>query len=282
MVEFNCTTNKITNIVEYPEDLITDVHCCCKYNNKIYIIDGEHGEITLFDPVSKTYSKQLDIPKIGWYASAVVVYDRIHILHGHKNRQHYLIYNPNKNTVIDHAILTQAIRKSALLFYQSQNRILKFAGYCSEQRQKIDQFMVSSVIKPGEDTVPEWTTKPEWKLPIPLQNCGYVLYKHYIIIIGGSTTNNQFVDDVYLLDLRSDNGWKRVRYIECPMPSHYLAILAVDKRVHIFARGNVLPNWKDSELGHYSLPITTIIGSDVFENDEECKDTKSGLLKIEE
>ena len=63
--------------------------------------------------------------------------------------------------------------------------------------------MISSIT----DNV-QWIEKKP-ALPTGLQECGYILYKHYLIIFGGSDSNDEFVDSIHLLKLQDGDEWKK-------------------------------------------------------------------------
>ena len=50
MVEYDYNKNKIKQVVEYPQQIKPKWHSCCKFDNRIYIIDGDNGAIYLFNP----------------------------------------------------------------------------------------------------------------------------------------------------------------------------------------------------------------------------------------
>ena len=91
-------SQKVVETIQYPSHVRPCRHYCCQHNDKIYIIDGEHGQIILLDPSSKKYTKKLDIPRIGRYPCAVVMHDQIHIFNGGSNHQH-LIYDIASNSM---------------------------------------------------------------------------------------------------------------------------------------------------------------------------------------
>ena len=98
MVQFCTKKNKIIQIIEYPDNIKPCRHYCCKYNHQIYIIDGEHGEIILFDTITLKFTKKLDIPNIGQYPCAIIKHDKIRIFHG-SNNDKQLIYDIKTNTI---------------------------------------------------------------------------------------------------------------------------------------------------------------------------------------
>ena len=70
------------------------------------------------------------------------------------------------------------------------------------------------------------------------------------------------VDSIYCLDLEKSEGWKELKHIKCPFPGHYITTITDDNMVHLFAEVNQWPNWRDSQMAHYSLPISTLLGSE--------------------
>ena len=268
MTEYCTKTNKIIQTIPYPNDIKPIRHCCCKYKEKIYIIDGENDEIIEFDPFTQKYTKKLKIPKIGKYASAVTVFDNIHILHGLRNNKH-LVYNVTKNEI-------KAIADTDVLWIvcalNYSNRIIKFAGLSSNS-VKLDKFVMSSVIEQNDNDNDNnditWSERPEFKLKRGVYQFGYVLYKHYLIFFGGDIGCGDFVDTIYLLDLNKNIGWIELQHIKCPMKSKYVAILTMDKHVHLFSGSNKWPDWPNSERGHYSIPISTILGSQFCIDDDD-------------
>lgn len=274
MIQYNHKMDKIINIVRYPKRLRPTFHSVCNHKDKIYIIDGDHEEIFLFDPDSQLFTKQASIPKIGYYARPVIIFNKIHIFHGSKNSSHHLIYDPDTNNVSDHRINTRGLAGFAIFLYQ--NRIIKVGGnYCDtgyDATALTNSVSISSILtKYDIGKVPEFEDKPKWRLPLPLRFFGHVLYKHYLLIFGGITTNNNYIDSIHLLDLDDDNGgWKELRHIKCPHPSVYIATLTgdgIECNVHLFTRINKWPDWKESKTGSYSLPILEIVGPEIREFD---------------
>ena len=261
MSQYCSKTHKIINTFPYSEGIVPCRHVCCKYKNKIYLIDGEHGQIILFDPELKTYSSKLEIPKIGMYPSAVVVFDKIHFFHGERNVKYHFVYDPNKNTLNTYTDKAGGMYVVSAFVYQ--NKIIKFGGWNINEGARSSTVMISQEIKQDLSTDMEWTwtEKTKWKLPFGNHLCGYILYKHYVIIFGGSTNPQSFEDSIYLLNLESDDGWKELKHIKCPIKAEYMAVLS-DNHVHLFLGSNQWPNWRDGERGHYTLPISTILGSE--------------------
>ena len=261
MVQFCTKTNKIIQIVEYPHnDTIKPCRqFCCKHKEKIYLIDGEHGEIILFDPSTKEFTKQTVIPIIGQYPSAVVIFDCIHIFGGAENEKHLIYDIPNdKVTIKDDKGADNIMTGECLLRYK--NKIIRCGGADWTKQQRVDTFMISSEIKEDMDEDIEWKQVSKCKLKQPLHGCGYVLYGHYMITVGGNPSPGEFVDTVYVLDLDDDIGWIEVKHIKCPIQSKYLAVLSDNNYLHIWTEINENV-WQDSKRGHYSIHVSTILGS---------------------
>ena len=270
MVQFDTIKNDIVNFVQY-ESIKPWRHCCCKYKDKIYIIDGENAEISTFDPAFgalNKFTKKIDLSvAVGKYPSVVVVLEKIYILHGHNNKKYYFIYDPITNTIADHTQVMENLSVVAVLEYNQQ--ILKFGGYRIQEGENIDTFMISSRITRDKDIL-EWTEKAQWKLPKTLTNPGHILYGHYIVILGGCIWTNKnnvtFSDEIYVLDLQKDEGWRKVKDIKCPVASEYLAAVGADNRIHLLTGINVWPLWRKSEIGHYSIALSTVLGAEFINN----------------
>ena len=141
MIQYNHKSDRIMNIIQYPDNIKPVRQYCVEYNKKIYIIDGENKHIIEFDPESKSFTIKTKIPELGGYATCIKVFNRIHIFHGRKNTSHYLIYDPETNKVIDHKIDTNRFNGSAVLLYQ--NRIIKIGGNNKTTYQISNTFSIS-------------------------------------------------------------------------------------------------------------------------------------------
>ena len=263
MVEYSIHKDKILNIIEYPDHIKPCRQCVCyhKNTNQFFIIDGENGTITIFDATSRKFIVSASIQHIGTYPSAVIVFDTIHIFHGDKNTNQHITYNIEAAKVATYLSLKADDKRDYVGALRYKNRIIKFGGFNNDPDGPIDLVFISSEIKPDDEDPPKWIMKEEWKLPIPLAGCGNVLYKDYVIIFGGVTLDADFIDTVYLLDLQKDDGWEAIQHIKCPIASKYSAVLTSDNHVHLFTETNKWPAWKMSVSAHYSIPISTILGS---------------------
>ena len=144
-------------------------HYCCQYNDKIYIIDGENGEIILFDPKLGTFSKKCDMVCLGRYPACTVVFDKIHIFSGLENAtnipQYYYTYDIPTNTLdffedLDATIMMeQAVCRMSVVKYK--NQIIAFGGSDGRANDYYELF-ISSETKPDDQDAPKWTKKEKW------------------------------------------------------------------------------------------------------------------------
>ena len=217
LIEYNTKSDEITNIIDYPEGIIPKGHRACTYKDNIYLIDTYTGEITEFNTTTTKFVKKLSIPKLGAFPIVINIFDKIHIFNGSKNDSQHLIYDIQSNSVkvIQLQNPTNKVGSAAVVLYQNQFIRLGGFDHDHDKTECIDTVMISSKILNADDT-PKWTIKEEWRLPTPLQLFGHVVYKHHLIIMGGSSTgagNDGYSDLVYALDLRRNEGWRRLGHI---------------------------------------------------------------------
>ena len=275
ITEYNLRLQKKIGTTQYPDHITPYRQFCCQHKDNIYIIDGENGEIVLFDPVLRIFTKKINIPKIGTYPSAVVIFDEIHILFGEHNSMH-LVYDINKNEVHSYESTLGRSKFVAALWYQ--NRIILFGGWSYAQNKIQNEFKISNEIERIHDCKINWTIEPQYKFPkTPVYFHGYILYKHYILTFGGRIYTKgsgwSYTDSIHLLDLNKEYGWKEVKHIKCPYPGHFVEVITTNNIIHLFTETNKWPNWEDSDRGHHSLPVSTILGSE-FVADEPSKQLK--------
>ena len=269
MVNYSIKTDNI-DVAQYPHSLKPKHHNCCQHKGKIYLIDGVNGEIIIFNPLTKTFKKALNIPKVGGYPTSIVtVHDTIHIFNGRNNRKKYLIYNINENSLktIDNKTKSSRMDSVSVLLYQDQ--IITMGGYNKDTEKFVNNVMISSKIKSNDTDAPKWTMNPKYQLPIPLGHFGHILFKHYVIIFGGND-GKTFKDSIYSLDLQRDDGWQKLMHVKCPVASNYIAGLASDNKVHLYTMVNKWPDWKQSVRAHYSMPISAIIEVGTNQDESKC------------
>ena len=263
ILQYDTQLDKITTITEYPQDIILKAHVCCQYKNKIYLIDGIHGFIVEFDINEKVFTKKIDIPKVGGFPSVASIFDTIHIFNGRDNTNEYLIYDINTNCINAIELKKARPKLESVSAFVYNNYIIQLGGYCNIDYEKIDTVKITmdQLNTDNVNDAPEWITKSEWKLPKPLNRSGHILYKNYLIITGGVSNKHMFMDEIFVLDLTRDDGWIQLKHIKCPIKSTYITVLTDDNYLHLFSSINTWPGWKNSERVHYSMPISTLLGS---------------------
>ena len=255
MVEYNYKTNKIINIIKYPKNMTPGAHCCCSYNNNIYIIDGKYNhEIILFNTSNHSFTKKINIPDIGGGSSCVAIDDTIHICSGNNTAKH-IIYSITNNTVRIYDDST-ANENHAPNLLKYQNNIIKFGGWSSAYQQGLDTFYSTSTTQ-KQETI-SWTLQEKYRLKRRASSSGYIIFDHYIIIFGGHEDNGPYMDSIYALDLECDVGWIEMKHIKCPLASNYRAVLDGDDNVHLFTQVNQHP-WQKSEIKHFMICIGEIL-----------------------
>ena len=283
MTEYDINSDKILQTIQYPLNIKPCRQFCVKYKQQIYIIDGENGEIILFNPTTKQFTEKLNIPIIGRYPSAAVMFDYIHIFNGHDNTKHIIYHIPSNTMKVFDTPSTSSMMND-LCILQYKNRIIKFGGFKQSTDNYMSEILMSSGIKDDYNQSIKWIVQPQWAFKHTLYGCGCMIFKHWIITFGGKIYDdiNECIDTIYLLDLNKDIGWIKLKHIKCPLKSRYLAVLTHDFHVHLFSSINKWPNFQDSIVVHYSIHISDIFGSifngngvgdDTWEwNEEEMKD----------
>eukprot|EP01084_Bolivina_argentea_P036736 67927_1 len=263
MVEYCIKTDSIVSKVKYPDKTYLLDHSICEYNGNMYIIDGRtrKANIMLFSPSTKTFqTMNVNMPKIGTGLLCVVMHGDIHMFGDSK----HLIYSIANNTIQSLNDPTKSLTadssngcNGAVLKYE--NRIIRFGGNHSAYIA-VDTFFMSSPIKPNQYDNISWEMKPQYKLKKPLYRFGYVIYKHYIITIGGSDYGKGgCVDTIYVLDLKSNVGWVEVKNVKYPVKNFLLAVLT-GKSIHI-CEGSY-------SKGHFSISVTDIL-EDLYDGSQD-------------
>eukprot|EP01084_Bolivina_argentea_P070676 128514_1 len=269
MVEYSIKFNKILQIVKYPSSIQPDYHSLCRHYNNIYIVDGFAGSITLFNTLTLQFASTTRIPKIGYNAVCMVFDDKIYIFNGHTNSKDIVIYSPKENNFELAAVMKSHLGSVCILRYNDQ--IIRFGGFNYDTNQCMDKFIMSSPIKnlktkKNNHSDIHWFEKLTCKLPEPINGCGYILYKDYVITFGGSTHGGKKLDSMYLLDLKNtNNGWIQLTHIKCPVKSKFIAVLDENtNNIHLFAR---VDNKK-----HFSIPINSVLNTKInvyYKNENE-------------
>eukprot|EP01083_Nonionella_stella_P118333 353256_1 len=254
MVQYDIQSDKIISVVKYPNNIKPKWHSCCKYKNEIYIVDGQNGQIIAFNTQNNRFQIKTKMDMIGRGAQCIAMYDDVHIFGGHRNSKH-LVYRikENKIKILNDTTTTANIGYASIVKYKDQ--IIRFGGYNYDTDQYVDALFISSRIKRNTLNDIEWTSMPSWKCNQGVCDCGYLMYKHYIIMFGGATTGNKRLDTICVLNVRSaDDGWIELNHIKCPMPSEYHAVVDTMDNIHILSGYN---DKKDCK--HYSISISSVL-----------------------
>ena len=290
MVEYCLNSNTVKQVVKYQEhyNIQPEYHCLCAFKDTIYIIDGYNCEIIAFNPSLKIFTHKIKIDFTGYYSSAIVINDEIRIYNGGENNRLFAyIYCPNTNTVrkMYDRFASQHISNVCLINYH--NQLIRFGGYNLSTQSTMDWFLMSTNVidvvfgyihwmesllnlpeiasdvtyvilrhycwKEKDDNF-KWEKIHDFTLEKPMRGCGYVIYKHYIITFGGNIAYDEYIDNIYILDMRDEEkGWIESK-MKCPKKSEYRGILTSNGDIHLFQAGN-----KKYESGHYSIHSSFIL-----------------------
>ena len=184
--------------------------------------------------------------------------DDIHIFGGSNNNKHIIrSIDGKKNdfySLPDPAgIDGKNIMNQCVVAYR--NKIIKFGGKYFDEIMNC--FHISSTIYRNNYKNIKWASPVQFRLPHGLCECGYVLYEHYIITFGGNTP--QYIDTIYVLDVEKTVGWMKMKHITCPLASNYRAVIDKNQVIHLYSTINKWPNWQDSVVKHFTIPIEQIL-----------------------
>eukprot|EP01084_Bolivina_argentea_P059253 108164_1 len=89
----------------------------------------------------------------------------------------------------------------------------------------------------------QWEKVNKYKMPVKLHGFGSVLYDDRVIIMfGGKIEGNHQRDNIYYLDLNSNNGWKECM-LKVPKPGSCNAVLINHKIIHILPYSSYTNHW---------------------------------------
>ena len=101
----------------------------------------------------------------------------------------------------------------------------------------MDSFYVGTLRNENEAEPIDWRLVPEWKMRHLMYGFGYIQYESFILTFGGCTQNSGYIDSIYILDLRTDEGWIHSP-IKSPRKGQYSKTVLDDmQRVHLFPVG---------------------------------------------
>eukprot|EP01084_Bolivina_argentea_P159275 277414_1 len=252
-------------------------HCCAHLNGFIYFVSHSGSDIFTYDIINDKWKQIDDINRkswftsIGYHATAIIVHNNIHLIGG-ENYNH-IIYNIKQNSIQKTFRFNVMTAEPCIVHHATTNKMYMFGGRGSNNSQYtyelfntfycssfiIDEYFIESVQKTLteicafsddaskiiidytfsiDDNLVEWIENKNAALITPLWQCGYVLYKNYIITFGGNlnfgkrVTDRITVIDIYNIDI----GWK-ISNMKCPKEQVYHAVVSTDQSsVHLFTR----------------------------------------------
>ena len=278
IVQYNPKTDQLSTN-KWPSNINPgNNYSCCHYKNKIYIIDGDYiPRIMVFNTTNKSWNIiNKKLPRLGSLATCIAMDDFIHILGGKRNTNH-LIYSIKKNTIKSINDPTATTPASLVCVVKYENKLCKFGGYDVGAKRMLTDFYMSSCIKNDEYESIEWKLEEKNKLIEGVAGCGYIVYEHFIVVLGGEVDDDMFTDKIYVLDLKRNNGWREMKHIRCPLASQYRACLDGDGNLHLFTRVNVYPDCSDTVLQHCSIPVRQILGDLYVGKNDKGNDDKSKI-----
>ena len=271
MVEYDCTTNTIKQVVSYPNGVAPSYHTVCKYkDDTIVIADGYRGVVVTFNVNTKSFSEPVPIPKVGRWCSAIAVQEYIHIFHGQDNKKsEYVVHSMNERTVNTFKDESCSVPMRDVAVTKGEgNTYYKFGGYDWSTNKPVNSFYIGSLTNNDGSKPLHWKKTNKFTLKKPLSYFGYVQREPFIVILGGYSSGCE--DIVCILDLRDDSGWKPAAFT-CPIKSSYTATLDNDENIHLFTYG---------DKKHFSVGIKTL-GIDLEGNDDEKKeDDVDGVFAV--
>ena len=223
----------------YPAGLRPNKHVICKYDDEtIVIVDGKNGKLATFNINTHDFSDPVEIPKLGFHCSAIAIKKYIHIFHGSKNENNqYLIYsmkNGKITTFKDDECPTQMHHVAVTAVTKGKGtKIYKFGVEKEGTNGPVHSFFTGTLKakngrKMGSQPI-QWKETPKFALPKPLFGGGYVQYKSFIVIFGGSSNAT-----VSILNMNNNTGWN-VAAFKCPTVGQFAAVMDnEEENIHLF------------------------------------------------
>ena len=196
----------------------------CVCNGIIYLIENarSHYRILSFNPNTKQYKECISIATRGdtYSPCCFLVQDTIHIF----GENTYQIYCTSSNTMKYVNNEYDMGKQGSVLITRYRDTMIRFGGWI---RGPLDDFYICcNMDQHNKLAKVEWTLKSEWKLLHGLEGCAFVIYRNYLITIGGhgGPKGMAYTDLIYFLDLDDqDSGWK-LSSIKAPRNKSYSII----------------------------------------------------------
>ena len=111
----------------------------------------------------------------------------------------------------------------------------------------------------SEDDNVSWFRIDNYTITKPMSGCGYITHKDYIVTFGGYVGCDEYIDTIYILDMKDkEKGWIESE-IKCPEKSTYCAILTTNNQIHLFQGYNTNRESGGYSTGHYSINLSSIL-----------------------
>ena len=185
MIAFDVIT-KSCQVFKFPQQIIVNpkYFSLCLYNRIIYLIENvrrSHYRILSFNPNTKEYKLCTTIATKdnGYAPCCLLVQDTIHII----GENRYQIYCTSSNTMkyVDNEY--EMGMRGSVLITRYKDTMIRFGG-CN--RGPLDDFYIfRNIDQYNKLEKIKWTLKSEWTLLHGLEACAFVIYKNYLITIGG-------------------------------------------------------------------------------------------------
>ena len=266
LVEYDCSKDRIRQIVPYPHGFEPSQHTACKYkDDTIVIVDGKVGAIITFNVLTYTFTEPVSIPRVGNHCSAIAAGEYIHIFHGQHNSQ-YIVFSMNNGTVTTFEDDSARIHSVAVT-NGPDGAFYKFGGYSSESGA-VNPFFIGTLPDDNAAVPIQWTETSKFALKKPLYRCGYVQYESFIVLFGGATgSSDDGTDSVFILDLNDEeeSGWKSAAFT-CPVKGRYIGTVDYRRNIHLFS-------YDQEDRAHVAIGLNSLnIEMEEVEYDDDDED----------
>ena len=259
MIAFD-TSTKSCQVFKFPKDIngTPKYFSLCLSNRIIYLIENvprSHYRILSFNPNTKEYKAciTIDTKSDEYIPCCFLVQDTIHII----GKNTYQIYCISSNTMKYVHNEYDMGKRGSILITRYRDTMIRFGGW---DRGPLDDFYICCNM--GQYNKLEkikWTLKSEWKLLHGLEGCAFVIYKNYLITIGGhdqsygGPSQIAYTDLIYFLDLDDqDSGWQ-IADVKAPRNKSYSGVISTSNDIYISMGGY-------GEKGFYHVHVSRILG----------------------
>ena len=274
MIEYKCVSDLILPSIPYPHWFDGRLKLSlCRHDKDIYIVNGEMGQMVVFDTKRKRYGRNIRLPYLGWGASCIQFQDKIHIFNGVNNHDH-IIYDINTEAITKSGDYYKENRITSQRIGLYQTKFIRFSGLKHNELRQREYYSIDKILMTTHDHK-LFTVKSS--LPLGISAFGWVIWRQYLFIFGGWILyQSQYKDEIYFIDLNNieKNKWNKLEHTKCPLKSHYEAVISGRDKVHLFSTQN-----ERSIAKHYEIPIKFLLGDLYYENENDHKCGECDRLK---